>query len=148
MKALTSLAAVLCLAAVPGLASANCYFIYSGQNQLVYRSTLSPVDLSRPISEGLRGRFAGGHLTMIPDESGCPDLLASGESQVFASFGFTPQGGPRSTSAIDASPLFRGIDSKGQGATYNETDVTPSDGSSRSTPRRVAPNGAAAPRGK
>ena len=148
MKALASFAAVLCLAAVPGLASANCYFVYSAQNQLVYRSTLSPVDLSRPISEGLRGRFAGGHLTMIPDESGCPDLLASGESQVFASFGFTPQGGPRSMSAIDTSPLFRGIDSKGPGATYNETDVMPSDASGRSAPRRTAPNSATATRGK
>lgn len=148
MKALTPLAAVLCLAAVPGLASANCYFVYSAQNQLVYRSTLSPVDLSRPISEGMRGRFAGDHLTMIPDESGCPDLLASGESRVFASFGFTPQGGARTVSAIDASPLFRGVDAKGAGTTYNDADVTPSDASGRSAPRRTAPNSATATRGK
>lgn len=148
MKSPTAFTAVLCLAVVPGLASANCYFVYSPQNQLVYRSTLSPVDLSRPISEGLRGRFSGGHLTMIPDDSGCPDLLASGESQVFASFGFPSQGGPRSTSAIDASPLFRDAASKAGGSTYNPSDVTPSDASGRSSPRRTAPNSATATRGK
>lgn len=145
MKALTSLAALFCLAAVPGLASANCYFVYSGQNQLVYRSTLSPVDLSRSISEGLRGRFAGGHLTMIPDETDCPDLLISGESQVFASFGFTPRSG-RSSSAIDASPLFRGADARG--GIYDGAEVTPSDASGRSSSRRTAPNSATATRGK
>ncbi len=113
MKALISFAALLCLA-VPTAASANCYFVYSAQNQLVYRSTLSPVDLSKPISEGLKGRFAGGHLTMIPDETGCPELLANGEAQVFASLGFAAPGRP--TSAIDASPLFRDVDSRNSGA--------------------------------
>ena len=145
MKALTSLAALACLAAVPGLASANCYFVYSAKNDLVYRSTISPVDLSHPISEGLRGRMSGGHLTMIPDETGCPDLQVSGESQVFASFGFTPPTG-RSTSAIDASPLFRGLDSRGVGSTYEPTDVTPADATR--TQRRAVPNSATATRSR
>ncbi|MDQ2927129.1 MAG: hypothetical protein ABI330_12000 [Caldimonas sp.] len=148
MKALISVVGTLCLAAVPTFASANCYFVYSAQNQLVYRSTISPVDLSRPISEGLRGRFAGGHLTMIADETGCPDLLTSGESQVFASFGFTPAAGARSVSAIDASPLFRSLDSRTSGTTYNESAVTPADVSGRSSARRTAPNSATATRGK
>ena len=76
-----SLVALLVAAAagtLPAAASASCYFVYSAKNELVYRSTISPVDLSRPISEGLRGRFAGGHMVMIPDETGCPDLLGSG----------------------------------------------------------------------
>jgi hypothetical protein len=147
MKVLTSLAA-LCLAALPGFASANCYFVFSAQNQLVYRSVISPVDLSHPISDGLRGRFANGHLTMIPDETGCPDLLASGESQVFASFGFSPSAGPRPTSAIDASPLFRDADSAGAGAApYSQHDATPADGS-RATPKRAAPSPANAPRSR
>jgi|NGEPerStandDraft_6_1074524.scaffolds.fasta_scaffold25027_2 hypothetical protein len=145
MKALTSIAGSLCLAAMPAFASANCYFVYSSQNQLIYRSTLSPVDLSRPISEGLRGRFAGGHLTMIPDETGCPDLLVNGQSEVFASFGFT-----RPTSAIDSSPLFRNIDSGTSGtSSYDGSAATPGVGSStRPSPRRTAPAGSNTPRSR
>jgi hypothetical protein len=148
MKTPTSLALMLCLAAVPGFASASCYFVYSAQNQLVYRSTISPVDLSRPISDGLRGRFAGGHLTMIPDETGCPDLLISGESQVFASFGFVPSGGARS--AIDASPLFRSLDSRGPAtSSYDGSAVTPADGSgARASTRQKTPNSTTAPRSR
>jgi hypothetical protein len=141
MKALTSIAGSLCLAAMPAFASANCYFVYSSQNQLIYRSTLSPVDLSRPISEGLRGRFAGGHLTMIPDETGCPDLLASGESQVFASFGIA-----RSSSVVDSSPLFRNLDSKT--STYDGSAGTPGTTTANPSPRRSMPAGANAPRGR
>jgi hypothetical protein len=141
MKALTSIAGTLCLAAMPAFASANCYFVYSAQNQLIYRSTLSPVDLSRPISDGLRGRFAGGHLTMIPDEAGCPDLLTSGESQVFASFGIA-----RSTSVVDSSPLFRNLDSKT--STYDGSSGTPADATARPSARRTPPAVANTPRGR
>ncbi|HZV93522.1 MAG TPA: hypothetical protein VFF72_09910 [Caldimonas sp.] len=145
MKALLALAGTACLAAMPVAAEANCFFVYSAQNQLVYRSTISPVDLSRPISDGMRGRFAGDHLTMIPDETNCPDLLVGGESQVFASFGFPSAG--RSVSAIDASPLFRGLDSPGGGAstTYDGAAVTPAGGSTGRAPRRGR-SGAAAGR--
>ena len=137
MKALLALAGTACLAAVPVAAEANCFFVYSAQNQLVYRSTISPVDLSRPISDGMRGRFAGDHLTMIPDETSCPDLLVGGQSQVFASFGF-PSAGRRSISAIDASPLFRGLDSTGVGAatTYDGSAVTPAGGPTARATRR------------
>src|SRR6187455_3087556 len=83
---------VAAAAVVPATASASCYFVYSAKNELIYRSTIAPVDLSRPISDGLRGRFAGGHLVMIPDETGCPDLLANGESQLFATLGFSNKG--------------------------------------------------------
>src|SRR5450755_1584506 len=110
MKAWIKMAAPLLLA-IPTCASASCYYIYSAQNELVYRSTISPVDLSRPISDGLRGRFSGSHLTMIPDETGCPDLLAGGESSLFASLGFTAPGAGRNASAMEASPLFRGAGS-------------------------------------
>jgi hypothetical protein len=96
-------AAAACLAASTP-ASASCFFVYGPSNQLVYRSVISPIDLSRPISDGLRSRFSGGHLVMIPDEDGCPDLLISGESQLFAALGFS-KGGPGS--AIEASPLFK-----------------------------------------
>jgi hypothetical protein len=86
------LLAVAAAGALPAAASASCYFVYSAKNELIYRSTISPVDLSRPISESLRGRFAGGHLVMIPDETGCPDLLSDGESRLFATLGFSNKG--------------------------------------------------------
>ena len=72
-------AAILLMA--PLGASASCYFVYSGGGQLIYRSTVSPVDLSKPISAGLASRFPGTHLTMVPDSSDCPDLLTSGEGR-------------------------------------------------------------------
>ena len=74
-RSFVALLAVAAAGALPAAASASCFFVYSAKNELVYRSTISPVDLSKPISDGLRGRFAGGHMVMIPDETGCPDLL-------------------------------------------------------------------------
>lgn len=100
MKALTAFAALLCLGlGFPIAASASCYFVYNG-DQLVYRSVRAPIDLSKQIHESMIGRFAGGHLTMIPDETGCPDLLANGISEVYSS-------SSSGRLAIDSSPLFR-----------------------------------------
>ena len=105
MKALTRVAVLIGLLA-PFAASASCFFVYGAQNRLLYRSTVPPVDLSKPISEGVRARFSSGHLVMIPDESACPDLQNSGESQVFASMG---QSGPAGRSAGgDTVPLLGG----------------------------------------
>jgi len=58
-RSFVALLAVAAAGALPAAASASCYFVYSAKNDLVYRSTISPVDLSKPISDGLRGRFAG-----------------------------------------------------------------------------------------
>ncbi len=100
MRALNAFAALLCLGlGLPTVASASCYFVYHG-DQLVYRSVRAPVDLSRQIHESMVGRFAGGHLTMIPDETGCPDLLVNGISEVYSS-------SASGRMAIDSSPLFR-----------------------------------------
>jgi len=112
MKALTSLFGLLCLAAMPTAASASCFYVFSGQNQLVYRSTISPVDLSRPISEGLKGRYAGGHLTMVPDETGCPEL-ASGQNQASGIFGLMSSASERSVSTVDIKPAVRNLRSGG-----------------------------------
>jgi len=145
---------VAAAAVVPATASASCYFVYSAKNELIYRSTIAPVDLSRPISDGLRGRFSGGHLVMIPEETGCPDLLSNGESRLFATLGFSNKGaGGRSSSAIDASPLFQNNAGARPGADTVGAD-TPSDVASpqRGQPRRsapaTAPATAPAPRGR
>jgi hypothetical protein len=61
----------LTVLALPSLASANCYAIYDAKNRLAFQSTISPVDLSTRISDQMRTRFPGGHLTMIPDDSDC-----------------------------------------------------------------------------
>ncbi|MCE9658243.1 MAG: hypothetical protein K8R60_06750 [Burkholderiales bacterium] len=150
-KSLVALLAVAAAGTLPAAASASCYFVYSAKNELVYRSTLSPVDLSRPISEGLRGRFSGGHLVMIPDETGCPDLLANGESELFATLGFSNKGAGGRSAAIEASPLFQNNAGARPGADTVGAE-TPSDVSSaqrgRRSPAAVPAAPGAAPRAK
>jgi len=149
-KAMIAVFAVFAAALVPATASASCFFIYGPGNQLVYRSTIAPVDLSRPFSESVRGRFPGGQLVMVPDETGCPDLLANGESQLFATLGFSSRGGAgRSVSAIDASPLFRNASARPGSDSADTATSTGSDSSSASPVRRnVRPAPAGASRGK
>ena len=147
-RSLVALLAVAAAGALPAAASASCYFVYSAKNELVYRSTISPVDLSRPISESLRGRFAGGHLVMIPDETGCPDLLERGESQLFATLGFSNKGAGGRSAAIDASPLFQNNAGARPGSDTVGAD-TPSDvNSPQRGQRRSAPANSTAPRGR
>jgi hypothetical protein len=142
MKALLSFAGTLCLAAMSTAASASCYYVFSSQNQLAYRSTVSPVDLSRPISEGMRGRFAGGHLTMVPDETECPDLISGSQGDASAIFGFPTTGGERSVSALDASPVLRNLKSLGPGtSSYDPGVAPPAYGPARPAARRSMPSG-------
>ena len=112
-------------------ASAACFFVYGAKNELLYRSTTPPIDLSKPISQAVRARFASGHLTMIPDESGCPDLQRYGPGDLLQA------GAPGSsnTSPIEASPLFRNIESRT--AIGNDSSVpTPKSSTSGAVPRR------------
>ncbi len=147
-KPLIALLVAAAAATLPAAASASCFFVYGAKNDLVYRSTVSPVDLSRPISESLRGRFSGGHLVMIPDETGCPDLLSSGESKLFATLGFTNRGAGGRASAIEASPLFQNNAGARPGADTVGAE-TPSDVNSAQRGRRAPPATApAAARGK
>ncbi len=146
-RAFIGLLAILAAALAPGAASASCFFIYGPSNQLVYRSTITPVDLSRPISESMRARYSGGHLVMIPDETGCPDLLGGGESKLFVTLGFTSPGSGRTTSAIDASPLFRNVGARPGADSSGSATSTDKDAKSQSPARRsTLPPGAA--RGK
>ena len=105
LTALLSLAVVLVL---PSLASANCYSIYDAQNRLAFQSTIAPVDLSTRISDGMRARFPGGHLIMVPDDSDCREYRTGPT--------LTPRfeaGGARGAEQppermLEASPLLRG----------------------------------------
>ena len=139
-RSILAVLAVTIAGTLPAAASASCFFVYSAKNELVYRSTIPPVDLSRPISEGLRGRFAGGHLVMIPDEDGCPDLLLNGESELFATLGFSNKGAGGRSAAIDTSPLFQNNAGARPGADTVGAE-TPSEVSSAQRGRRGAPSG-------
>jgi hypothetical protein len=138
MKVLTFLAGALCLAGLPTVASASCFYVFSAQNQLVYRSILSPVDLSRPISEGMKGRFSGGHLTMTPDETGCPDLIASTQNQAAGIFGFS-NNDERSVSAADVKPVLRNMKSLApDGSTYDPLAAPQGSGAGRTGRRSTS----------
>ena len=53
-------------------ALAMCYEVYSG-DRLVYRSTETPVDLSRPLHETVPGKFGrGSTLMFFPADGSCP----------------------------------------------------------------------------
>lgn len=107
---------LLAAAALPTAAEAGCFYVYNPKNELVYRSTLSPVDLSQPISAGMRGRYAGGHLTMVPSSDDCIDLAAYGPSQEMIA---ANAASGRNLSPIEASPLFRNIETRSAlGDTY------------------------------
>jgi hypothetical protein len=105
LTALSSLAVVLVL---PSIASANCYSIYDAKNRLALQSTIAPVDLSTRISDGMRSRFPGGHLIMIPDDSDCreyrtgPTLTPRFEAGGAAGTEQPPE------RTLEASPLLRG----------------------------------------
>lgn len=59
-------------------AHAACYTVYAGNN-IIYRSTSAPVDLSRPYSETLPARFgSGASMITTNDETGCIQVVLSG----------------------------------------------------------------------
>jgi hypothetical protein len=54
---------------------AACYTVYQGNN-IAYRSTLPPVDLSQPYGETLPARFgSGASMIAANDETGCSQLV-------------------------------------------------------------------------
>ena len=100
-----SLAALLVL---PSVASANCYSIFDANNRLAFQSTIAPVDLSARISEGVRARFPGGHLVMVPDDSDCREYRTGPTvSPRFEAGGAAGTEAPPER-ALEASPLLRG----------------------------------------
>jgi hypothetical protein len=103
----TALLPLAALLALPGLASANCYSIYDAQNRLAFQSTIAPVDLSARISDGMRARFPGGHLTMIPDDSDCREYRTGPTVSPRFDAGGTKGAEPSAEQVLQA-PLLRG----------------------------------------
>jgi hypothetical protein len=91
------------LCAIPSLSFANCYSIYSPQDRLVYRSTVVPIDLSLPISDGLKVRFPNHQLVFVADDTMCTEIgvaantgsAAERAASRLADFGSTGSGNAR-----------------------------------------------------
>ena len=57
----------------PAIASATCYSVLNAQGRLVHRSMVSPIDLSKPISQEMSRQLPGHHLTITGD-AGCTEF--------------------------------------------------------------------------
>jgi hypothetical protein len=73
MKRALMLAAVL-LGGIPVAASAMCYVVYDVQSRIIYRNTITPVDLSGTVTQAMRARFAGAQLVIMDDMTGCSPI--------------------------------------------------------------------------
>ncbi|HEX4234100.1 MAG TPA: hypothetical protein VH041_07315 [Caldimonas sp.] len=98
------------LLALPGLANAaNCYSVYDAQNRLALQSTVSPVDLSTRISDGMRERFPGGFLIIVPDDVDCREFRTG----PFTSPRFESGKVEESREQMLTAPLLRGAPAAG-----------------------------------
>jgi hypothetical protein len=105
---LTALSSLAVLLVVPSFANANCYSIYDANNRLAFQSTIAPVDLSTRISEGVRARFPGGHLIMVPDDSDCREYRTGPTLAPRFEAGNTSGTTQPPERTLEASPLLRG----------------------------------------
>lgn len=64
-------AAALMAGLVSQSASAACYVVYGPAQQVLYRATQPPVDLSRPLHETVPAVVPGGTLVFALDNYGC-----------------------------------------------------------------------------
>jgi hypothetical protein len=62
---------VLSAALFAGFAQANCYSVYDGKDNVVYRGATSPVDLSAPLQRQVRAIWPDGHLVIGQDSRYC-----------------------------------------------------------------------------
>ncbi|WP_034388066.1 hypothetical protein [Comamonas composti] len=73
------LAALGTAAMLAQTASAACFYVYAQDQELIYRSNRSPVDLSLPLHQTVDRLFPGSRLVFTLDEFNCAtevDLLA------------------------------------------------------------------------
>jgi hypothetical protein len=59
------------LGAAPASGFAMCYIVYDAQSRIVYRNTITPVDLSGAIAQAVRTKFPGGQMVIVDDNGGC-----------------------------------------------------------------------------
>lgn len=65
----------LLLALLPLHASATCYTVFDNQSRIIYRDTVTPIDLSGPIDGAMRSRFPGGHLVISSEDAKCVPVV-------------------------------------------------------------------------
>lgn len=59
--------------ALPGVAAASCYSVFSAQQVLLYRHSEAPVDLTQPLRHSVEQRFGAGAALVIDQRAGeCP----------------------------------------------------------------------------
>ncbi len=97
MRALPALSATLVFL-LPASSFGYCFSVYTPRNELIYQSTETPVDLSRPISVELRARYPNHHLVFRPDQSRCASVgvLPTEGSAALGFAAANQQEGPRS----------------------------------------------------
>jgi hypothetical protein len=61
--------AVLGLGWIPGSVLAMCYTVYGPNSVVIWRDTTTPIDLSVPISQGMRKAFPAGSFLVIESET-------------------------------------------------------------------------------
>jgi hypothetical protein len=66
----------LLLGLLPLYASATCYTVFDSQNRIIYRDTVTPIDLSASIGSALQARYPGGHLVISGDDAKCIPVVA------------------------------------------------------------------------
>jgi len=105
MRTTRLLVPIATLLVLPSLAgAANCYSIYDAKNLLAFQSTVPPVDLSTRISQAMRDRYPGGHLTIVPDDADCREYRTG----PVLSPRFDPGKAPELKDETLQAPLLRG----------------------------------------
>jgi hypothetical protein len=60
---------------LPLHAAAVCFTVFEG-DRIVYRDLSSPIDLSGPISDAMRGKYPGGQLIISTQDDNCTLITA------------------------------------------------------------------------
>lgn len=58
---------------LPLPASAVCFTVFEG-DRIVYRDLATPIDLSQPISDGMRDKYPRGQLIIAPENDLCTQI--------------------------------------------------------------------------
>ena len=93
MNALPPIAALTAALLSPS-AFAACYVVYGPDQQVIYRASEPPVDLSRHLHETLPLIAPGSHMVFSPDGTGCEVPLNK-----------LPQAGAMGSGAVTATPV-------------------------------------------
>lgn len=71
---------LLAMGCVTTTANAQCYSVYDRDNQLIYQSVQSPVDLGQPIADAVSKRFsAGARMVFTPTVDDCMPVDKTGK---------------------------------------------------------------------